>query len=123
MEQHFTIYGQLAGANEYIDVCRRNRFGAARFKRQQEEAVWLAIKQAELKPQDTPTRISIEWYEPTARRDPDNIRFGVKFILDALVRAEVLPDDRQKYISGISDTFAVDKDNPRVEIILRSDNG
>lgn len=59
------------------------------------------------------------WYEPNKNRDPDNIAFAKKFILDALVRKRILKGDSQKYIQGFHDVIQVDKDDPRVEVIIR----
>jgi Holliday junction resolvase RusA-like endonuclease len=56
------------------------------------------------------------WFEKDKRRDPDNIRVGIKYILDGLVEAGVLPTDGWKYITGLEDRFYVDKERPRVEI-------
>ena len=58
------------------------------------------------------------WYEKNRKRDPDNICFAKKFILDAMVKNHVLPNDSQKYIKGFRDLFYIDKDNPRIEIFI-----
>ena len=51
------------------------------------------------------------------RTDPDNIAAGGrKVILDGLVEGGILPDDGWGDVEGFSDTFAVDKENPRVEV-------
>lgn len=47
----------------------------------------------------------------------DNISsFGRKVIQDALVKAGVLRNDGWKEIRGFSDRFAVDAENPRIEV-------
>lgn len=56
------------------------------------------------------------WIEPNARRDMDNIAFAKKFILDAIKKYGLIADDGQKYIAGFSDSFGVDKRNPRIEV-------
>jgi len=63
-----------------------------------------------------PVRIEFAWFEKNARRDPDNIRAGSKFLLDALVKLAIIPDDSQKWVHEISDEFHVDKKYPRIEI-------
>ena len=49
------------------------------------------------------------------RRDPDNIAFAKKFILDAAAVRGVLPDDSFKYIHKIEDNFIKSTEN-KVEI-------
>lgn len=39
-----------------------------------------------------------------------------KFILDALVKNSVIQSDGWRGVAGFSDLFAVDKDNPRIEV-------
>ena len=62
--------------------------------------------------------ILFRWIEKDKRRDKDNISFAKKFILDALQEADILRNDGWGEIIGFSDTFAVDKANPRVEVYL-----
>lgn len=53
-------------------------------------------------------------------RDLDNISsFGRKVIQDALVNAAILKGDGWKYVVGFSDRFEVDKENPRIEVLIR----
>ena len=60
------------------------------------------------------------WIEKDTRRDLDNISsFGRKVIQDALVKEGILRNDGWKDISGFSDSFGVDKDNPRIEVVIR----
>ena len=105
----FTIRAKLPSLNEYINACRANRYQAANFKREVEEVIGWAIKQArakgELKPIDQPCRVYFEWHEKTAKRDCDNIASAKKFILDAMQKNGIIKNDNQKYIKGFTDTF------------------
>jgi Holliday junction resolvase RusA-like endonuclease len=74
----------------------------------------------DLKPVDSMVWVDFKWCEKDRRRDPDNIAAGKKFIFDALVKKGILGDDRQKNIIGWSDTFTVDKNNPGVNVIIKS---
>ena len=57
------------------------------------------------------------WYEKDRRRDLDNVSsFGRKVIQDALVQTHVIKNDGWKEITGFSDEFFVDADNPRIEV-------
>jgi Holliday junction resolvase RusA-like endonuclease len=105
--QKIMIHGKLPTANEYIDACRKNRYAAAKMKRDAEDAIILQCKR--LLPIKQKVRIKLTWYEETARRDPDNVRFGVKFILDALQRCGKLKNDNARWIAGFEDAFVYGK--------------
>jgi len=109
----FDIPGRLPGTNEIV-VAAKSHFGAyAKMKDEYTNAVaWLAKKLPKFERVD----IVITWHEPNLKRDIDNIAGGTKFILDGLVRAGTIPDDSQRYINSIVHKFALDRDNPRVEI-------
>ena len=66
-----------------------------------------------------PVDVTCTWITKDLRKDPDNVSAGVKFILDGLVQAGILPDDRRKQINSIKHEFGVDKQNPRVEIVIK----
>lgn len=117
MRQAFEIPGRLDGLNTYTSANRTNPYAGAKMKKSNQEAVMWAIKAAKLEPMEAVT-VHITWIEPNMRRDPDNIRFGAKFILDALVQMGVIPNDTQKYVRGISDRFMVNKSNPRIIVEL-----
>ncbi len=70
----------------------------------------------------SPVRMHYTWYEPNTRRDLDNISsFGRKVIQDALVVSRVIPDDGWNVIKGYSDEFYVDKNNPRIEVLIEEE--
>jgi Holliday junction resolvase RusA-like endonuclease len=62
------------------------------------------------------------WYLKTRRADPDNVRVGIKYVLDGLQSADILPDDSQRWILGFQDRFETDRDDPRIVILLLSDS-
>ena len=112
------IPGRLPGLNEYIEANRANRQKGAAMKRQWERVVVLAAR-AQLKGWKArgPVEIRYLWVEKDRRRDKDNISsFGRKAVQDALVKAGVLPNDGWRDIARFTDDFAVDRDNPRVEV-------
>lgn len=105
--QKVMIHGKLPTANEYIDACRKNRYAAAKMKRDAEELIiWQAKR---LLPIKQKVRIRLTWYEENRRRDPDNVRFGVKFILDALQKCGKLKNDNSTYIAGFEDSYVYGK--------------
>lgn len=112
----FEIPGRLPGLNEIIDAAKQGKGKYQPYALMKEEytnsIAWLAKKL----PAYEKVALIITWYEPDRRRDPDNIMAGQKFILDGMVQAGTIPNDSQKYISGIIHRFRVDKQNPRVEV-------
>ena len=107
--------GRLPGLNEIIAAAKRVRKYqpyAIMKERYTNEIGWLAKKL----PVYERVNITITWYEPNRRRDPDNITGGQKFVLDGLVAGGAIKDDSQRYVNSILHRFEVDKDNPRVEI-------
>lgn len=114
-----TIEGTLPGLNDYIRACRGNRYVGARMKDACEERVAWAIRSHGIQPFTSKAQVGFLWIEPNMRRDKDNIAFGKKFILDALVTAGVLPlKDGWKGVEGFSDSFGIDRHNPRIEVTI-----
>lgn len=71
-------------------------------------------------PFEKPVFMKYTWYEQNKRRDLDNVSsFGRKVIQDALVDTGVLKDDGWQYVVGFSDRFEVDKENPRIEVLIK----
>ena len=60
--------------------------------------------------------VTLTWYEPDRRRDPDNIAAAIKFVLDGMVNVGLIPNDGWKNIAGIEHRFAVDKNSPGVRV-------
>lgn len=135
MQQVFFIPGPLPGLNDMIDAAkemghvrrysRRQYNGYATLKQQWGKLCTLAIEQAKRRPltkltqMTTPVEIIFVWSEEARRRDLDNIRTGAKFVLDALVKSEILKSDGWKQVRALRDEFLVDKHRPGVTVILR----
>ncbi len=121
MEYLLTIPGTLPNLNDYIAAERTNRHKGAKMKADSGNIVAVAIRQCLRGVRiEKPVHMEYTWYEPNKRRDLDNISsFGRKVIQDALVNAAVLKDDGWKYVVGFSDRFEVDKENPRIEVLIR----
>ena len=113
-----TIKGKLDGLNKYIDACRTNQFKGSKVKSSNEHKVLYAIyEQLGRLRIKHPVYMKYHWIEPNKRRDKDNISsFGRKVIQDALVSSRVLENDGWAQIVGFSDSFSVDRENPRIEI-------
>ena len=117
--QKFIIKGRLNGLNEYTNKNRRNPYAGAKMKKDNENIVIYYIKRFKLKKVDKyPIKIKIDWYEKNRKRDIDNITFATKFILDGIVKAEIMQNDSQKYVNEIEHHIYIDKENPRIEVSL-----
>jgi len=121
-EYHLIIPFRLPGMNEAVRVARSNRYQAAEHKRDWEHDLCALIWQ-QLPGVQITGSVVIEfiWVEPDRRRDLDNVcGYARKLILDALVSTRVLQGDGWRHIAGFSDTFAVDEQQPRVEVTIRA---
>lgn len=118
------IHGRLDNLNDYIAACRTNQYKGSTVKHRNEEKVLCAIYEqlGRLRIQK-PVYMRYTWFEKNRRRDLDNISsFGRKVIQDALVEAKILKNDGWKEITGFSDRFAVDSENPRIEVEIEVSN-
>lgn len=119
----FEISGKLPSLNEVINENRTNRYAGAKLKKDTENIICIAIKNAirngSLKAADRPCIVHIRWYEKTRRRDADNIQSSQKFILDALVKCGILKNDNRKYVTQIYHQI-VDGNENRVIVNLES---
>ena len=104
---YFNIYAKLPSLNEYQDACRANKYKGAKMKSETDTIIgWFirkAVREGTLQAVNGPVRLNFIWYEKTKRRDPDNVASAKKFILDALQKQGILPNDSRKYIYGFSD--------------------
>lgn len=110
----FTIKGQLPSLNEYTRACRTNHIVGAQMKKDAEQYISLFMRKCE--PVLGSVYVTFTWYEPNNKRDPDNVAFAKKFILDALVSKGLIEGDGRKYVKGFSDTIMTDTKNPRIEV-------
>ena len=116
--KHLLIEGELTALNEFINAERRNRYIAAKIKKDETGYCQDVAEKSDLKLQETefPCALIITWYVKNKRKDADNIAFAKKFILDGLVEAGVLPNDNRKYVQGFVDIVKEDKERQRIEI-------
>ncbi len=107
---------RLPSLNEVIGANRSNKYAGAKLKKETQGLIEHHIKLQDIGEFDK-IRISIDWYEPNKKRDFDNIASAKKFILDAMVKCNVIPNDGWKNIDPLMlDKFHVDKEEPRVEV-------
>ena len=112
----------LPGLNEIIKAAKiptRQRgkrtppgMAYASMKKKYTELVEAELIAQDCIPDEPFSEIDIEfiWTEKGRSRDPDNIRMGAKFILDAMVNRGIISDDSMKYVKSIRDTFRKGKE-------------
>lgn len=115
----FTLQGEFTDLNTYINIERTHRYKASALKKQETNFIADLVSLEKVPPVNFyPVHIAFHWYTPNNRKDADNVCFSKKFIMDGLVKAGVIFDDSRKFVNGFTDSFAVDKENPRVEITI-----
>ena len=113
------IYGRLDNLNDYTRACRSNKFAGAQLKKDNEDLIKSCIlEQLGFLKFDGQVRLDFKWYEKNKNRDLDNICFAKKFILDALVDVGTIESDGWRGVIGFTDSFDVDKEHPRIEVII-----
>ena len=119
METKLVIYGRLDNLNDYTKACRTDPRVGNRMKKKNEEIISGYIMQ-QLRGIRFDGRVYLHftWIEPNRNRDLDNVCFAKKFILDALVSNGIIETDGWRGVSGFTDEFGVDADNPRIEVTI-----
>lgn len=108
MRQQLILDYGITDLNTYINTERGNRYVAAKLKKQETTAVYYQCKEQDLTTFKKPVKLNFHWYMKNSRKDPDNIAFAKKFVLDGMVQAGVLINDNIKYVKGFTDEFIVD---------------
>lgn len=113
------IPGTLPALNEMLNAAKRNKYTYEKLKNDAIAYIDPFIYKS-IKRQKAPDHADYEiiWYCPNKRRDKDNIMAGQKFIYDALQETGVIPNDGWRQIGSITHRFAVDRLNPRIEVII-----
>ena len=116
--QTFFVPGPLPGAN---DIIRKHWRVYTTLKADWGLTCARCILIAKLKPVRACT-LAYHWVEPLPRkghiRDRDNIRFGAKFINDALVTQGILVDDGPDGVVSMTDTFAYQQEHHGVAVTI-----
>jgi Holliday junction resolvase RusA-like endonuclease len=104
----FEVEGKVPSFNQLIYFTKRSWAQYSNLKRTWTEKVSLSCIQQEI-PSFNTVHLDITWIEKTKRRDPDNIAYAVKFILDGMTKAKVIPSDKWDIVRGISHSFTIGK--------------
>lgn len=128
MDYDLVLNGTMPNLNDYlhgerIAIRKNGKFttkGNAMKQEYQRKVVSAVRSQLRGIHIDKPVKIYYTFYEENRKRDLDNISaFAHKVIQDGLVKGGLLANDGWKNIVGFSDDFYVDKENPRIEVIIR----
>lgn len=119
-ETTFIIEGELTDLNSYVRSCRGHWAAAEKKVKENREAVYYSVLKHRQAIQDMkkPLDIHCHWVCKNRRKDKDNIRFGIKWILDGMEDAGAIENDGWKQIGNLSDSFSVDKNNPHIEVTV-----
>ena len=120
MEYKLVIPGRLDGLNTYTAANRTNPNKGGKVKRDNEDTIiWCIRQQLRVVHIEKPVIIYYRFYELNMRRDGDNIlSCATKFIQDSLTATHVLAEDNRKCIPHFYHDIFVDKENPRIEVII-----
>src|SRR5699024_17710 len=112
------IKGEFPTLNEVIKVSKSHHMAYAN---QKKDYTALALIHLEnVHKIDYKADWSFTWYRKNRRNDPDNRHVRTKYIFEAYVKKEMNKNVGGNEINSITHKFEVDKDNPRVEINIRS---
>lgn len=108
----FVIEGRLPSLNDYTSANRSHWSKGAKLKRNVEaDIIWqmrAARNKGTLRPPSRKIVLHIGWHESDQRRDVDNIVSAKKFILDAMQKAGIIPNDNRKWVAGVYDEIIDD---------------
>lgn len=122
--QTLIIPGELSTMNKLINADRTHWAVGAKKKKGNTNFVWALCLQQMIKPTTSPPRFHITFYRKNKRTEKDNLLAQTKEILDGIVLAGVIPDDRWDNYTDLSFAYRLDAHNPRivVEIIEEYNN-
>lgn len=108
----FNIWQRLPSYNEVVQANRSGWQAGNRLKKQIESDIVYWIEQAkgrtQCEPVAQPINLHLIWHEPNRKRDVDNVQSSQKFILDAMQKAGIIPNDSPKYVQQIIHSVTYD---------------
>lgn len=106
----------LPSYNDYITICRANKWGANAWKHKYQSIIGKQIaEQVENFYIDEPFRLDLVICEGNKRRDKDNVEsMAKKLILDTLQETNYIRND--KLYMGGNTTFTYEKDNSYIKV-------
>ena len=111
-----TIPGKFESLNEYITQSRSSVYAGNNMKRRDQNIICRYIPKGA---KFTYIKVIFRYFEPTAKRDKDNISgYFHKIFFDALTQAKAIPNDGWNHVGDMEDHYYVDKKNPRIEVVI-----
>jgi Holliday junction resolvase RusA-like endonuclease len=107
-KMQFFIEGELPDLNTELNAAKAHWI----YYRDQ-KAGWTLFTKNAVKKQsnglsfELPVEITMIWVLKDKRKDPDNIAFAKKYILDGMKEAGIIKNDSLKYIHRLSDYFVL----------------
>ncbi len=103
----YQIKGRLPTLNEYIEICKRNKYIAEKLEYRARAICAAACKGVPVLDPAHKYTVNLLWHFKDFKTDPDNIYFAVKFVLDGLVISAKLPNDGCKNIGDINHSYVL----------------
>ena len=121
--QTLELRGDMPDLNDVLDRTKKHWSFYSMDKRKWTNAVAWGCQAQGVMPMMGPIHIHCVWRCKNRRKDPDNISFAKKYIIDGLSAASVIQNDGWEHVLGFSDRFIVEPDTgvdvtllPREEI-------
>ena len=103
-------YTECETLNSYINTERTNKYAAASVKKRLTKCYMVeSLNHRGIIDPSKKYNLEVEW-SCDRKHDPDNIFFGIKFILDGMVEAGIINKDNQNHIGRISHTINKSKE-------------
>lgn len=123
-EYKVTIPGEFPSLNQFIAANRTKPILGNKMKQESQIYIKVFLREQMRGVSITePIYITYHFYCKNKKRDLDNISsYFHKVFQDSLVDLKIIPNDGWNNIIGFSDLFYIDKEDPRIEVVLKSPN-
>lgn len=119
MNKRFVFKSSLPTLNEYIQAERGYWAAAAALKKKATGNIQIEAMSQSRKKIEGMVDIDIFWVTPDNKQDADNVFFGIKFILDGLVKAGILSSDGRKNVRHISNFIRTVKGKRFITVTIK----
>jgi hypothetical protein len=116
-----TFESKIPTLNEYIDVERTNKYGAASMKKSATtNCMDESLNHRGLIDPNGLYDVVAHWETKDNRLDPDNVYFGIKFVLDGMVKAGIINNDGRKNIRNINNEIETTGENKLILTLIKA---
>lgn len=117
-QQILVIPTELTTMNKMIANNRTHWAIGAQNKKANTKTVAVLCQIQKIKPVKNPPDFDVVFYRKDKRTEKDNCLSQMKEILDGLVMAGILQDDRWDDYGGMSFDWVIDNKDPRIEVSI-----